>query len=265
MTVAAAVRRVLAVALLGASAAVSAQPLVVVDPGHGGKQEGAKSPDGHFEKDVVLAIAKVLKTELERSLGATVHLTRTKDTLVHLSDRVAQANDEKPDLFLSLHLNSMPTQRLRKGTAGVETYFLSAFASGEQAKKVAARENAEALSAKGPSGDTLAFILADLQRSETLHDSSRLAYAVHEALVQDSGAADRGVQQAPFYVLMGLEAPAILLELGFLSHPEESQQLVDPEYQRTLARAVVRGVEKFLQTVSSRDAKKGESGRGKMP
>lgn len=257
--------RLLRVALLLASTGALGQPLVVVDPGHGGKQEGAKSPDGHHEKDVVLAIAKVLKAELEKSLGATVRLTRTKDALVHLSERVEQANDEKPDLFLSLHLNSMPTQRLRKSTAGIETYFLSAFASGEQAKKVAARENAEALSAKGPSGDTLAFILADLQRSETLHDSSRLAYAVHEALVQDSGAQDRGVQQAPFYVLMGLEAPAILLELGFLSHPDESQQLVDPEYQRTLAKAVARGVSKFLATVSTRDAKKGEGAREKVP
>ncbi len=148
----------------------------------------------------------------------------------------------------------MPTRKLREKTDGVETYFLSASASGEEAKKVAARENAEiATQARGTSQDTLSFILADLQRSETHADSSRLAYAVHESLIGATGATDRGVQQAPFYVLMGLEAPAILVETGFISHPDEGPKLSDAEYQKTLASAIAAGVKQFLTQTQLRD------------
>jgi N-acetylmuramoyl-L-alanine amidase len=234
-----------------------AGPVIVLDPGHGGGQEGASSPDGQLEKNVALALARRLKGELERVLHATVLLTRERDALVQLPDRVSAANRRQPDLFLSLHANSMPTQRQRALNEGIETYFLSASASGEDARKVAARENAEAGGQpRGAAGDTLSFILADLQRSEAHTDSSRLAYAVHEALIADTGAVDRGVQQAPFYVLMGLDAPAVLLELGFLSHPEEGRRLTDPGYQQKLAAAITAGVKKFLAQVEARDGKK---------
>jgi N-acetylmuramoyl-L-alanine amidase len=151
----------------------------------------------------------------------------------------------------------MPTQKQRQLNEGIETYFLSANASGDAAKAVAARENAEAGGQpKGASGDTLSFILADLQRSETHADSSRLAYAVHEALIAETGAFDRGVQQAPFYVLMGLEAPAVLIEVGFISHPEEGKKLSDAAYQQKLSAAICEGVKKFLAQVDARDGKK---------
>ncbi len=235
-----------------------AGPVVVIDPGHGGGQAGATSPEGLVEKNVALALAKRVKAVLERELQATVVLTRDQDSLVFLPDRVALANKRRPDAFVSIHANSMPTQRQRLLHEGIETYFLSASASGEDARTVAARENAEAGGQpKGPSGDTLAFILADLQRAETHADSSRLAYAVQEALVAQTGAADRGVQQAPFFVLMGLEAPAVLVEVGFISHPEESKRLSDPAYQDKLSRAIASGVQKFLREVSERDGRKG--------
>ena len=163
-----------------------------------------------------------------------------------------------PTLFVSIHANSMPTQRQRQLHEGIETYFLSASASGEEARKVAARENAEAGGQpKGSSGDTLAFILADLQRAETHSDSSRLAYAVQEALVAQTGANDRGVQQAPFFVLMGLEAPAVLVEVGFISHPDESRRLGDAAYQDKLSRAIAAGVQRFLREIDERDGRKG--------
>jgi N-acetylmuramoyl-L-alanine amidase len=234
-----------------------AKPVIVIDPGHGGNQEGASAPSGHLEKHVALQLAKKLKAALEAQLSAEVVLTRDKDALVHLSERVEAANRHRPDAFISIHLNSMPTQKQRESTQGIETYFLSPAASGDEARKVAARENAEsAAQAKGPSGDTLAFILADLQRSETLQDSSRLAYAVHEALVAGTGAADRGVQQAPFYVLMGLSAPAVLVEAGFISHPDEAKKLLQSEYQDQIAAAVAKGLAKFLAELESRDGKK---------
>ncbi|MBL8957575.1 MAG: N-acetylmuramoyl-L-alanine amidase [Myxococcaceae bacterium] len=232
-----------------------AGPLVIVDPGHGGNQTGAGSPTGAWEKDAALEISKLLKAELEAQLRATVKLTRSKDDNLSLHDRVDWANAQKPDLFISVHLNSMPTKKQRQSTEGIETYFLSAAASGDQAKKVAARENAEFHEKRPKGGDTLAFILADLQRSEAHADSSRLAYAVHEELVSATGGLDRGVQQAPFYVLMGLQAPAILVEVGFISHPDEGARLTDPEYQQKAAEAIARGVAAFVRQVAVREAK----------
>jgi N-acetylmuramoyl-L-alanine amidase len=234
----------------------SAVPLVVIDPGHGGSQDGAASQDGLLEKNLALALAKKLKAALEKEVGATAKLTRDKDQLVHLSDRVAWANQQKPDLFISLHANSMPTQRQRNLIEGVETYFLSAHASHEDARKVAARENAEVPGAKkAKNNDTLAFILADLQRSEAHADSSRLAYLVHEQLIGATSAVDRGVQQAPFYVLMGIDAPAILVEVGFISHPNEGERLADEAYQDMLAKAVALGVKNFFKAVEKRDGR----------
>lgn len=230
-----------------------AGPLVIVDPGHGGSQTGAVSQSGAWEKDAALEISKLLKTALESQLRAKVKLTRDSDRDVSLANRVDWANAQKPDLFISVHLNSMPTHKQRQQTEGIETYFLSAAASGEQAKKVAARENAE-FHEKRPKGqDTLAFILADLQRSEAHADSSRLAYSVHERLVAATGGLDRGVQQAPFYVLMGLQAPAILVEVGFLSHPDEGARLADEAYQQKAAAAIAQGVAAFLQQVSAKN------------
>jgi len=234
----------------------AAGPVVVIDAGHGGAQTGATSPTGYLEKTLSLTLAKKVKARLEADVGARVTLTRATDRVVSLPDRVDRANQLKPDLFISLHANSMPTRKTRQTTSGIETYFLSAAASGEQAKKVAARENAEAGgSPRGASGDTLSFILADLQRAEAHHDSSRLAYAIQEALVTETGAPDRGVQQAPFYVLMGLEAPAVLVEVGFISHPQEGAQLHDAAYQDKLAEAISLGVRKFLSQVQKRDGR----------
>ena len=242
---------------LSLCAVLAAAPVVIIDPGHGGTQDGASGAAGVLEKNLALTIARKLKAQLEKDLQAKVTLTRDRDALVHLSERVTLANKHRPDLFISIHANSMPTARQRRLNQGIETYFLSAAASGEDAKKTAARENDDSGSQpKGASGDTLSFILADLQRSETHGDSSRLAYAVHEALIATTGAQDRGVQQAPFYVLMGLEAPAVLVEVGFVSHPDEGKKLGEAEYQSSLARAISEGVKHFLAQIEARDGKK---------
>jgi N-acetylmuramoyl-L-alanine amidase len=118
--------------------------VVVIDPGHGGDQDGAQSPGGVKEKDVVLQIARRLRPRLER-LGAKVVLTRTGDGSVRLTARAAVANGIKADLFLSIHLNSMASAEARRVSSGVETYFLSADASDANAAAAAARENADRL------------------------------------------------------------------------------------------------------------------------
>lgn len=246
--------RLALLSLLLAASALAAPPRIVIDPGHGGTQEGALGPDGLLEKDLSLQIAEQVKAVLEQALGAEVHLTRTRDALVHLSERVAAANRLHPDLFVSIHANSMPTRALRARTQGIETYFLSASASGEEARSTAARENAEGPRERRTGQDgTLAFILQDLQRTEAHGDSSRLAYAVQRALVKAVGAEDRGVQQAPFYVLTGVDAPAILVEVGFISNPEEAQKLRTRAYRRKLAQGIARGVGRFLAEVKDRD------------
>jgi len=234
-------------------AAPTQRPRIVLDPGHGGAQEGAISPDGHFEKSIALDVARRLKAALEKD-GDEVLLTRNEDVLLALSDRVSLANQAQPDLFISLHLNSMPTRRLRAKLEGVQTFFLSASASGEDARRVAELENADSAGAGAPEPtDTLAFILADLRRSEAHADSARLAYAIHSRLVPGSGGSDHGVQQAPFFVLTGVEAPAVLVEFGFISHPEESRRLARPEYRDRIAQAIADGVRAFLTQTATRD------------
>jgi N-acetylmuramoyl-L-alanine amidase len=235
------------------AAAPAPRPRVVVDPGHGGAQEGAISPDGQLEKAVALDVARRLKAALEHQ-GVDVLLTREQDVLLALADRVTFANQARPDVFVSLHLNSMPTRRLRAKLEGVQTFFLSASASGEDARRVADRENADSSGVGAPQPtDTLAFILADLRRSEAHADSARLAYAIHPRLVAASGGSDHGVQQAPFFVLTGVDAPAVLVEFGFISHPEESRRLARPEYRDRVAQAIADGVHAFLQQTAARD------------
>jgi N-acetylmuramoyl-L-alanine amidase len=242
----------LMIEILAMTLAIS--PLIVVDAGHGGTEFGARSPAGLWEKELCLSVSKKLKFVLEKQLAARVVLTRDFDVHVRLAERVALANKLKPDVFISIHANSMPTQKQRRLHQGIETYFLSASASGEQAKKVALRENQETGDGKATAeaGDPLALILADLQRAEAHIDSSRLAYAVQESLIAELHAKDRGVQQAPFFVLMGLEAPAILVEIGFVSHQDEGKRLAETAYRDQIAMALARGVTEFLRNAEAR-------------
>lgn len=231
---------------------------IVVDPGHGGDQGGATSPTGLLEKDVSLQVARRLREHLEEELGALVLMTREEDVFLPLPERVEFANKQRPDLFVSIHCNAMPTRRTRARVQGIETYFLSANASNATARAAADRENAEAPAARGSRGDsTLAFILHDLARTEAHQDSSRLAYAIHQKLIAATKGTDRGVLQAPFYVLNGVEAPAVLVEIGYISHPEEGGRLARAEYQERLATAITEGVRTFLAEVRRRDAPKG--------
>jgi N-acetylmuramoyl-L-alanine amidase len=227
---------------------------IIIDPGHGGAQEGAKGPGTLREKEVALQIAQRLRTRLEAA-GGEVYLTRERDSQLSLTERVAMTNDSGADLFISIHANSMPTKRMRARTEGIETYFLSATSSGEGARAVADRENAEAPVSRAARGDsTLAFILQDLVRTEAHADSSRLAYAIHPRLIARTRAADRGVQQAPFFVLSGVDCPAVLVEVGYISHPQEGLKLGRAEYQEKLAEAITEGVLAFLRETRRRDA-----------
>src|SRR5947209_8454260 len=194
----------IALCLLPAAALADEHKLtVVVDPGHGGDQLGAQGQGkGVWEKELNLAIAKKVAARLRSELGAMAILTRETDERVKLGKRIAFANEHGADIFLSIHLNSMPTKWERQHVEGIETYFLSADASDERAARVAATENAD----DGPrkkTGSDLSMILDDLTLTAAHQDASRLAKAVHAALVGRLHAVDHGVQQAPFVVLEG--------------------------------------------------------------
>jgi N-acetylmuramoyl-L-alanine amidase len=216
--------------------------VAVIDPGHGGEKDGAVSVEGKREKDIALEIARLLKRRLEKQ-GARVILTRTADQSVELARRAALANAEKADLFVSIHLNSAPGPGASRAR-GVETYFLSADATDASATAVAARENADRLAGEPEvdPADVVGGILADLEDTENLAASSRLAQAIHGAVVRGTRAPDRGVKQAPFYVLAGARMAAVLVELGFVSHPEEGRELGKAARQDALARAIADGV-----------------------
>ncbi len=221
--------------------AASPSFVAVVDPGHGGEQQGASGPAGLREKALTLQIARRVARRLER-LGALVILTRRTDETVPLAQRAALANARQADLFLSIHLNSMPG-RLGAGTHGVETYFLSADATDASASAVAARENADRLAGEERDpDDPVAGILESLGDAEALDESSRLAYAVQERLVARVKAEDRGVKQAPFYVLAGARMAAVLVEVGFISNPREGRRLAQAAYQDQVAAAIAEGV-----------------------
>jgi N-acetylmuramoyl-L-alanine amidase len=256
----------LASALLLAAAPAPARPpsarpapafVVVLDPGHGGEKDGAVSVDGKREKDIALAIARALRKKLEKQ-GARVVLTRGGDESVELARRAAIANAEKADLFVSIHLNSAPGGPGSKAR-GVETYFLSADATDASATAVAARENADRLAGEPEldPADVVGGILSDLEDQANLADSSRLAHAIHGAVVRGTRAADRGVKQAPFYVLAGARMAAVLVELGFVSHPVEGKELGRASRQDAIAGAIAAGIAAYRSAGSA-----GSSGPG---
>jgi N-acetylmuramoyl-L-alanine amidase len=214
---------------------------VVIDPGHGGHDNGTVGEGGVKEKDVALAIARKLRSVLTDQ-GLEVVLTRDTDRFVRLEERARIANAARGDLFISVHCNSLPQRQIR----GIETYTLN-LASNHYAIRLAARENAT--SEKGMSD--LRFLLADLATRANTEESVRLATQVQSGLVSSLKGKDRkmrdlGTKEALFYVLLGTKMPAILVETGFLSNPDEEKRLGATGYQEDVARAIASGVQDFL-------------------
>lgn len=220
--------------LLGAdSAAPPARPLrtVVIDPGHGGGDTGAVGRQGTMEKDVNLAVARELKQYLEREGDLRVVLTRQRDESLDLDARAEAANAADGDLFISLHCNSWFDEQAQ----GFETWFLSP-AGSDWARSVEAVENGA--SAGGREPEDVEFIVWELVQNRYISESSRFAEFLQARASRTLGSPDRGVRQAGFRVLVGAFMPAVLVELGFLSHADEERRLGDRGYQRLLARAI---------------------------
>ncbi|MDQ3283943.1 MAG: N-acetylmuramoyl-L-alanine amidase [Acidobacteriota bacterium] len=219
---------------------------IVIDPGHGGREVGAIGPNGLMEKDVTLAISRKLADSLARKIGARVVLTREDDSVVSLDQRTALANQYKADLFLSVHMNAAVV----KGAKGSETYFLSLEASDELAKKAAETENAQHANAD-PTSD-LKLILWDLAQQAYLDESSRFAQTIQEEMNAATGVANRGVKQAPFKVLVGATMPAALVEVGFITNPEEAAKLQSEEFQNQMVETLTRAVQRYKTEYETR-------------
>jgi N-acetylmuramoyl-L-alanine amidase len=240
-----------------ARAPASDRPVIVVDPGHGGVENGAIGPTGLKEKDVTLDLARRIETVLEREAGVTVVLTRDEDRHVPLEERTAIANHNRAELFLSVHLNASQ----RKSALGAETYFASADATDDDARKLAALENkaagaGSAAAADQAGGDNgLQMILWDLAQNQYLAESGRLAESVQREMNALTGTKDRGVRQAPFTVLLGATSPAILVEAGFLTNPDEEKRFRDDAYKDKVVEAIVRAVLEFRRSHARADGK----------
>ena len=220
---------------------------IVIDPGHGGKDYGAPGYlKGVHEKDVVLQIAKRLARKVESDLNCDVVLTRTTDRYLTLEERTAIANTQNADLFVSIHTNAIRDKR----AYGIETFFLN-LATDDDAIMVAARENAT--SAKNISD--LESILNDLMQNAKISESSRLAAMVQREMCDHlkksySHIRNKGVKQAPFYVLLGAQMPALLVETSFISNPRECKRLTNAKYQEKLCDGIVRGIRKYIRETS---------------
>jgi len=217
---------------------------IVIDPGHGGEEVGAQGPGGTLEKEVTLAIARKLRTQLT-NLGLQVFLTRDKDEDIPLDERTAIANNYKADLFLSIHANASRSQ----GAFGSEVYFLSYQASDEESRRMAVSEGASfAPSPPVSAGSDLALILWDMAQAEHLEESSALASRIQEELAVVTGSEGRGVKQAPFRVLVGAAMPAVLVEVAFISNPDEEKLLASEPYQNKVAGALTRGISRYEES-----------------
>jgi len=232
---------------------------VVIDPGHGGHDQGTQGPKGLLEKELVLDVAQRVGKLIEDHMNAEVIYTRTDDTFIPLEGRTALANEKKADLFLSIHANSSPYPRI----SGVETFYLN-FTDSKDALDVASRENA--------SSQKSVFELQDIIQKISLHEkldeSKEFAGRIQTSLFSLSsrnvpGQKNRGVKKAPFVVLIGASMPSVLAEIGFLTNPREEALLKKPDYRQKVADALFRGVSRYAESLSHFQMAQNESPVGR--
>lgn len=219
--------------------------VVVIDPGHGGKDTGAIGYKKYREKIIVMQIANAVAKRL-RANGITVYLTRHNDTFIKLRNRTHYANKKKADIFISIHANSVPKKNALKAK-GIETYFLSR-ARTDRATRVAAVENSKEIEDMNYFGKNN---LLNFMNREKIVASNKLAIDVQQGILlylkkHYKGVKDNGVREGPFWVLVGAQMPAVLLEVGFISNPTEAQRLVNKSYQKHLADGVSEGIERYF-------------------
>ena len=221
---------------------------IVIDPGHGGKDNGATGVSGLHEKDLTLRVARILAAKIKKKLKLDVLLTRSKDVFLTLEERTATANTNTADLFISIHANALDNSKVH----GIETYFLNV-ATDKEAMRVAALENATTTKKMSD----LETILNDLMLNSKIAESGRLADKVHRSMVNSvrkryKGIRDLKVKQAPFYVLIGANMPSILVELGFITNVTEEKRLKSDRYMNYLTDGIVAGIKAYINATKKK-------------
>jgi N-acetylmuramoyl-L-alanine amidase len=226
---------------------VRAKPVIVLDPGHGGIDPGTASTDGVTEKDVVLAFAKTLRQKLEATGDYQVYLTREDDTFLALRQRVEFAQSKGANLFVSIHADSLPKHGA--DASGATIYTLSEQASDDEAKELAAKENfSDALAGVDLPSDrdeVVANILIDLAQRETQNRSIVFAKSV----VGEMSASElhrKSLKSAGFRVLKSPDVPSVLLELGYLSNPDDEKHLTSDDWRAAMAEKVEAAIETYF-------------------
>lgn len=216
---------------------------ICIDPGHGGNDLGAIGSTQVSEKDITLAVGKKLRRMIESKLGLRVIMTREEDLEVSLDSRVALANNQKAQLFVSIHVNGS----FRKSARGPETFFVSLQATDPESMALAQKEN-EALGDidEIAENDDLKLILWNMAQTEYIKESSKLAEFIQNELNVLLNTINRGVKQAPFRVLMRASMPAVLIEVAFLSNPREEKKLTDDAFLDKVANSIYSGIAKFI-------------------
>jgi len=221
--------------------------VVVIDPGHGGHSSGAVGPSGYKEKDLVLDVSRQVRDKLRDDRRIEVVMTRDRDEFVSLSGRAGIANRLKADLFISIHANAVWGKKRRELVRGVETYFLGEALTDED-RALAIKEN-EDIKYDSEYADTavLEMILSDMTQNRYLKESSDLAFYVQKNLIAATGWTDRGVKQNSYYVLRFCYMPSILIEIGFISQPQEEKLLKSQKYKDLIARRIAESIREYVR------------------
>ncbi|HYD68442.1 N-acetylmuramoyl-L-alanine amidase [Azospirillum sp.] len=228
------------------------KPMIVIDPGHGGEDPGAIGVSGGYEKEITLAVARELRQQLEATGRYRVRLTRDKDVFIRLRERVAIARDADADLFISLHADSIGTNNVR----GLSIYTLSDKASDREAEMLAAKENrADAIAGLDLSAenDLVASILIDLAQRDTMNHSKRFAGMALEHVGKEiTLLPSKPHRQAGFAVLTAPDVPSVLVEMGYLSSPQDASLLNSHQHRERLARSMTRGIDAYFKWLGGR-------------
>lgn len=221
--------------------------IIVIDPGHGGKDSGARGARNVFEKHVVLKISKYLNDELKKN-GFKVYMTRTRDKFIELKRRTKFANKKNANIFISIHANSVAKRKAHK-IVGIETFFLSP-ARSERAKRVAALENKSDMN-KISGYNSKNTVLSLLNRGK-ITASQKMAIDIQGNMLYNlkkyygKKIVDKGVREGPFWVLVGAQMPAILIEVGYISNYNESKRINSKAYQKRIAHGIYLGIVSYF-------------------
>ncbi|RUM67639.1 MAG: hypothetical protein DSZ07_08360 [Sulfurovum sp.] len=225
---------------------INSRNIIVIDAGHGGKDTGASCCGDKKEKKVVLSIALKLKKRLENK-GYTVYMTRDDDSFVKLPKRTKFANQKRADIFVSIHANAAPNKKLQNVFKGIEVYYLSP-AKTERAKKAAAKENAVMFEGKDfYTKNAYLSLISDTKIIESHKLGLDVSYKMLSNVRSSFGHVENGgVKPANFWVLVGAQMPAILVETGYITHPEEGDNLMNNRYKSLLAKGISEGIDRYL-------------------